>query len=188
MTTDTLALPAAAPGRRLSAAIALSLLAHAALLLSRLTSESSPPPENPALRVQLRAAAPAPPAVAPPAKPRPSTARPAAKPAVAARAPQAQPQAKAPGAVVAAPPVSGPAAGPALTLDGLRRQVREQAAAAPEQNAAPLPADPAKTKMARSIERAQKPDCRKAHAGGGADLLTLGMLVIDSVREDGCNW
>lgn len=183
-------LPLPAAGRRpLAVAIALSLLAHAALLLSRPEAGSPPQPADSALRVQLRAAESAPPArqqAAPrPTEAKPASARPAIQAAPATRAPRVQPQ-TAPSGAPLVPPPADDTTRPVLTLDGLRRQVREQAAAAPEQKAAPLPADPAKTKMARSIERAEKPDCKTRYAGLG--LLAIPVLAVQSAREDGCNW
>ena len=43
-----------------------------------------------------------------------------------------------------------------------------------------------KSPLAEGIEKAAKPDCRKAYAGMG--LLAAIPLAIDAAREGGCRW
>ncbi len=50
-----------------------------------------------------------------------------------------------------------------------------------------LPAVPdTKSKLEKSLEEAQREDCRKAHADKG--LLGAVPLVLDSARGKGCKW
>jgi hypothetical protein len=42
------------------------------------------------------------------------------------------------------------------------------------------------SKLARDIEKAGQPDCRKAY--GGLGVLAVVPLVADAVRDKGCRW
>ncbi|UJB32261.1 hypothetical protein [Chromobacterium sp. Beijing] len=170
--------------RGVAAALLLSLLAHGALLWLSKPGGRPDAAAAPPLRIQLRPPAPA---VVPPPT-RPAAPDPSArKSAAAPRHSNAATHIAAAGPGKRSVPSGRDASAPAtaLTLGGLRQQVREQAAAAPEK-IAPLPADPAKTKLARSIERAEKPDCKTSYAGLG--LLAIPVLAVQSAREDGCKW
>ena len=43
-----------------------------------------------------------------------------------------------------------------------------------------------KSKLSQDIDKAAKPDCRKAYSGVG--LLAVVPLAVDAVREGGCKW
>ncbi|MCS3805245.1 type IV secretory pathway VirB10-like protein [Chromobacterium alkanivorans] len=186
---NALTVPPPLRPRGVAAALLLSLLAHGALLW--LAKPGSRPDDvaGPPLRIQLNPPAPA---IIPPPARAVAPASPARKPAAPPRRPSAATRADAADRGERSAP-AGPtlnrrdasAPGPALTLGGLRRQLREQAAAAPEK-LSPLPADPAKTKLARSIERAEKPDCKTRYSSFG--LLAIPILAVQSAREDGCKW
>ncbi|NHR07554.1 hypothetical protein HA052_20405 [Chromobacterium haemolyticum] len=175
--------------RGVTAALLLSLLAHGALLWlakpgGRPDADAAPP-----LRIQLNPPAPA---IAPPPARAVASELPSPKPAAAPRRPPAVARIDAHGpgerrhqGRLGRSQSEASAPSPGLTLGGLRQQVREQAAAAPEKTA-PLPADPAKTKLARSIERAEKPDCKTRYSSFG--LLAIPILAVQSAREDGCKW
>ncbi|MBK0417192.1 hypothetical protein JD974_22540 [Chromobacterium haemolyticum] len=175
--------------RGVAAALLLSLLAHGALLWLAKPGGGPNADAAPPLRIQLNPPAPA---IVPPPARAVGSESPSRKPAVAPRHPPAAARIHA--------PVPGEgrnqgrlernqgeasAPSPGLTLGGLRQQVREQAAAAPEK-ISPLQADPAKTKLARSIERAEKPDCKTRYSSFG--LLAIPILAVQSAREDGCKW
>ncbi|HSM22651.1 MAG TPA: hypothetical protein VK876_10645, partial [Rubrivivax sp.] len=50
-----------------------------------------------------------------------------------------------------------------------------------------LPRPPERpSKLAREIEKTARDDCRQAY--GGAGLLAVVPLLVDSVRQDGCKW
>ena len=89
----------------------------------------------------------------------------------------------------AAAPVNAPAA-PRLDLDAVRQRAREIATeGSGSRGLLPLqiqvPAE-RKSKLAESLEKAVKPDCRNAYADMG--LLAVPALVAGAVADVGCRW
>ncbi|UTH76481.1 hypothetical protein [Chromobacterium sp. IIBBL 290-4] len=80
---------------------------------------------------------------------------------------------------------SAAASEPRLTMGALRQQIRQLEAENP--NAKPLPADPAKEKLAKAIDRAEKPSCAHAYSSGG--LLAIPVILYKTLDKDnGCKW
>jgi hypothetical protein len=80
---------------------------------------------------------------------------------------------------------------PRIDLDAAKkRAVREMAregSGAPGVLAFPLPIpEQQKTKEAKAMEKAIKPDCRTAYAGMG--LLAVPALVASAITDEGCKW
>ena len=50
----------------------------------------------------------------------------------------------------------------------------------------PEPALERDTPLAKSIAKAQRPDCKTAHSGWG--LFGIPLLIYDTVTDSGCQW
>lgn len=86
-----------------------------------------------------------------------------------------------------ATPPSVPPSAPRLNLDLARPRGGELNPGGSRSVLQLMPAPPeVKSKLADSIEKAAKPDCRKAYAGMG--LLAAVPLAVDAVRDKGCKW
>jgi hypothetical protein len=48
------------------------------------------------------------------------------------------------------------------------------------------PGPESETPLGRAIAKAERPDCRTAHAGAG--LLAVLFLIKDGFSDDGCKW
>lgn len=164
-------------------AVAVSALLHlAALWLLRhywpQAGRAAPP-----LTVRVQPIVPgAPPARPPAAEATPKRPAPASRAAAhSVRPPESAPRrARRPGGDASARPAQ-----PGLTLEGLRQQAR--ALDSPAAEAKPLAADPAKAKLARQIDQAEKADCAKAYANMG--LLAIPFLLKGTLDQDnGCKW
>ena len=81
-----------------------------------------------------------------------------------------------------------PASAPRLNLELVRPRGGELSAHG--QRAGLLPALPRPpelpTKLAKDLEKSQRPDCRNAYAGSG--LAAAVPLAVDAVKGDGCRW
>ncbi|MFC4159309.1 hypothetical protein [Chitinimonas lacunae] len=165
--------------------------------LQRLAEPTVVPPPPPAKRPP-----PPPPPKAPPRKhPPPATER--KKTSAAPTAPPSATPAAAPMSVPASTnetfTISAPAATSStetstsgrLDLEGARQMARDIDR---NRRDKPAPGHPAlaqqqseqETAMARSINKAARPDCREAYAGMG--LLAAPMLIKDGVTDKGCKW
>jgi hypothetical protein len=154
--------------------------------------ELAPPPELPATLPPARVPAPEEqvtrPVTPPPAPGAPAPSR--APPAAGTPAPESSPS-----------PIFGaprPDEGifkprretPHLDLEAAKkRAVREMAregSGSPGVLPFPLPVPETKTKEAKAMEKAIKPDCRTAYAGMG--LLAVPALIAATITEEGCRW
>jgi len=83
-----------------------------------------------------------------------------------------------------------PGEAPTIDLEAAKkRAVREMAregAGSPGALPFPLPIPETKTKEAKAMEKAVKPDCRTAYAGMG--LLAVPALVASAITDEGCRW
>lgn len=110
----------------------------------------------------------------------------------AALAEQTLPRAGAPDAGVrlghdVATPPAQPSSAPRLNLDLVRPRGGEISRQTAPGVLELLPHPPErKSKLAEDIEKAAKPDCRKAYSGLG--LLAVVPLAIDAVKDSGCRW
>lgn len=89
---------------------------------------------------------------------------------------------------VATPP-SLPASAPRLNLELVRPRGGElsRGATTGVLRVLPRPPEPqAKSKLAEGLDKAQKPDCRKAYSEMG--LAAAAPLVRDAVTGEGCRW
>jgi hypothetical protein len=88
---------------------------------------------------------------------------------------------------VATPP-SLPASAPRLNLELVRPRGGElsRSPAAGALRVMPRPPEPAKSKLAEDVEKAQKPDCRNAYSNMG--LAAAAPLVRDALTGQGCRW
>jgi hypothetical protein len=86
-----------------------------------------------------------------------------------------------------ATPLSLPASAPRLNLELARPRGGEISRQGPGGMLQLLPHPPdVKSKLARDIEKAARPDCRTAYAGLG--LLAVVPLAVDAARSKGCGW
>ena len=89
------------------------------------------------------------------------------------------------------PPVEEPSMPPYIDLEGARREAARQVAREGTGSRAilPLPAPPPpeyKSKEARALEKAVKPDCRTAYAALG--LFAVPALLASAFIDAGCRW
>jgi hypothetical protein len=88
-----------------------------------------------------------------------------------------------------AAPAADPDPPPRLDLEATRQRAREIASTAYRGVAPVIPPPPPverKSKLAKAIENAAKPDCRDAYAGMG--LLAVVPLTVATVGDGGCRW
>ena len=155
------------------------------MVAPRVEHELAPPIEAPARPLPSSPAAPI-----EPVGPRPRPSVPSAAPPVAPTAPGALP----------APRLGAPHPDedifkpreptPSLDLEAAKkRAVREMAregSGSPGVLPFPLPVPETKTREAKAMEKAIKPDCRTAYSGMG--LLAVPVLIAATITDEGCRW
>ncbi len=156
-------------------------------------AEVRAPPVRTPLPAAEREAAPPRPASSPAAAPRrrpPSDVAPDRSPAVPEALPPSRYGTPAPEEDIFKPRHDTPGEAPRIDLDAAKkRAVREMAHEGSGSVGVlpfPLPVPEKKTKEAKAMEKAIKPDCRTAYAGMG--LLAVPALVAAAITDEGCRW
>jgi hypothetical protein len=112
---------------------------------------------------------------------------PALGPAVAAAAPAAPDAGPRAGQDVATPASNAASAAPRLNLQLARPRSGELPRGGSTGVLSLLPRPPeTASQLSKDIDKAAKPDCAKAYSGAG--LLAVPLLLVDSLRKDGCKW